>query len=206
MKYGRSSVFTKYYPQKIQQTDNIIILTHSTVLNLETNSTGQNVTNINVGSIAGNRFRIRAKIYILAAGGIENARLLLLSNTCNSSGLGNQNDVLGRFFMDRPQIDLGLFIPFSRQLLNQTKLYDIHTVYGSPILGSIGLKTQLLSQQKLPNHEIQLYPTYHGDLARAKISFEKIKSSLIQGKLPDEFTHHLDDFVCGYRYFTDAFF
>ena len=45
------------------------------------------------------RFTIRARIYVLAIGGIENARLLLLSAKDDGIGIGNQHDLVGRFFM-----------------------------------------------------------------------------------------------------------
>jgi hypothetical protein len=37
---------------------------------------------------------------VLATGGIENARVLLLSNKSAPTGLGNQNDLVGRFFQE----------------------------------------------------------------------------------------------------------
>ena len=46
------------------------------------------------------RHTVKAKHYIIAAGGIENPRLLLLSNRHQKNGLGNDNDLVGRFFMD----------------------------------------------------------------------------------------------------------
>ncbi len=204
--YGHSSIFTHYYPQKIQYASNIKTLIYSTVFNIATNDTGKTVTNLDVGSIKGNKFKVWAKIFILAAGGIENARLLLMSNNHNASGLGNQNDTVGRFFMDHPQIDLGLFVPFSRQFFNRTQLYDIHGVNGSSILGAISLKKQLLVKQKLPNHGIHFYPTYHGCLAQAKKSFETIENNLTQGKIPDKFSHHLHNIIWGHKYFVDVIF
>jgi len=204
--YGHSSTFTHYYPQKIQDADNITTLIHTTALNIETDNSGKNVTSLDVGSIKGNKFKVLAKIFILAAGGIENARLLLMSNDSNASGLGNQHDVVGRYFMDHPQIDLGLFIPFSRQFLNRTQLYDIHSVNGSSILGAISLKPKLLVKQKLPNHGIHLYPTYHGHLAQAKQSFKTIKNSLLQGKIPHKIRHHFSKILCGHKYFNDVIF
>ena len=39
---------------------------------------------------------------VLAAGGMENARLLLASNDVMQTGIGNQNDLVGRFFGDHP--------------------------------------------------------------------------------------------------------
>ena len=51
---------------------------------------------------AGKRFTVKPRITVLAAGGMENARLLLVSNDVMKSGVGNQNDLVGRFFADNP--------------------------------------------------------------------------------------------------------
>jgi choline dehydrogenase-like flavoprotein len=39
---------------------------------------------------------------VLACGGMENARLLLASDDVMKAGIGNQNDLVGRFFADTP--------------------------------------------------------------------------------------------------------
>ena len=44
---------------------------------------------------------------MLAAGGIENPRLLLLSDSVQRGGLGNDRDQVGRYFMDHPHIGQG---------------------------------------------------------------------------------------------------
>jgi hypothetical protein len=49
-------------------------------------------------------FHIQARFFVLACGGIENARLLLVSNSVLKNGIGNQNDLVGRFFMEHPHI------------------------------------------------------------------------------------------------------
>ncbi|MEM6614118.1 MAG: GMC family oxidoreductase [Cyanobacteria bacterium P01_C01_bin.72] len=208
--FARSSIFTSYYPQKIQRADNIRILINSTVLRVKTSAMAHNmsshVTNLDVASSKGSKFAISAKMFILAAGGIENARLLLLSNEHSPSGLGNQHDLVGRFFMDHPRFNLGLFIPFSRQFFNRSQLYDIHRVNGSCILGAIGLKTELLIKEKLPNHGIHFYPTYHGHLAQAKVSWETIKNYLSQAKIPHKTAHHIHNIIRGHKYVTDVIY
>ncbi|MEL6494229.1 MAG: GMC oxidoreductase [Cyanobacteria bacterium J06623_7] len=205
--YGDSAIFTHHYPREIYHADNITTLFYATVTQLETNSHGQRVNRLTLKSTAGNKFYLTAKKIILATGGIENARLLLLSNQQQQSGLGNQHDLVGRFFMDHPQIDLGLFVPFSRQFLNRTRLYDIHTDnHQISLLGAISLKTELIIQKQLPNHAIHLYPTYHGSLAAAKNSFEAIKDSLIEAKMPDRPFEHFSKMIYGHQYFQDALF
>ncbi|MEA3523260.1 MAG: hypothetical protein U9R50_09810 [Campylobacterota bacterium] len=55
-------------------------------------------------------FNARAKITILATGGLENPRLLLSFNKQCKNGIGNNNDLVGRFFCEHPHFELGDFI------------------------------------------------------------------------------------------------
>jgi len=52
----------------------------------------------------------RADHYVLALGGIENARMLLNSNKQIEAGLGNTNDLVGRYFMEHLHHDVGYYI------------------------------------------------------------------------------------------------
>src|SRR5262245_50534834 len=75
------------------------------VRRLETNGTGTSVTKVHAQRIdrsgpqpkPGAAFTVEAERFVLAAGGIEGPRLLLLSG-----GLGNRSDTLGRYFMIHP--------------------------------------------------------------------------------------------------------
>ena len=43
---------------------------------------------------------MRARAFVLCAGGIETARLLLANNRQHPNGIGNEHDIVGRFFQD----------------------------------------------------------------------------------------------------------
>ncbi len=60
------------------------------------------VAAMNEAGGAGRRFTIRPRFTVLACGAVENARLLLASNDVMKPGIGNQNDMVGRFFADHP--------------------------------------------------------------------------------------------------------
>jgi choline dehydrogenase-like flavoprotein len=51
--------------------------------------------------------RVRARVFVLAAGAVENARLLLLSASAEfPTGLANRSGLVGRRFMSHPSIDV----------------------------------------------------------------------------------------------------
>jgi len=68
------------------------IVTHATVTAIVRSGSG--IERVEARSLGAARLTVRAKAFVLAAGGIENPRLLL------ASGLGN--DQVGRYFMEHP--------------------------------------------------------------------------------------------------------
>ncbi len=94
--------FGETYGPAIKTATNVRACFHANVLNIEVGDTPSEVSRLRIATLTGSRFWIRAKRYILATGGIENARLLLVSNERETAGLGNQADLVGRFFMDHP--------------------------------------------------------------------------------------------------------
>src|SRR3984893_17363426 len=76
---------------------NVRVLLNATVTRIDTDEVGVSFRGLEVSTIDGVRSSVRAKAAVLAASGIENPRLLLVSNGVHSNGLGNQNDTVGRF-------------------------------------------------------------------------------------------------------------
>lgn len=77
-------------------------LTHATATELELGADGSRVESVVVKSLAGRATRITADAFVLAAGGIENPRLLLASRAVARQGVGNDFDQVGRYFMEHP--------------------------------------------------------------------------------------------------------
>jgi choline dehydrogenase-like flavoprotein len=82
---------------------------------------------------AGTHFTVKPRITILACGGMENARLLLASNEVMAGGIGNQNDLVGRFFADNPiPRDVATLVSFAGPLASYYG--DNLALTGGPIL------------------------------------------------------------------------
>jgi choline dehydrogenase-like flavoprotein len=99
--------FGEVFRERLTAAKPIETLLHANVLSLMADADARTVERVAVGCLDGNRFFVRARVFILATGAIENARLLLLSDGVQTAGLGNGNDLVGRFFMGHPQFDDG---------------------------------------------------------------------------------------------------
>jgi len=100
------------YGDELDRAKNIKVILYSDVSEIiMADSAANNVVNVLVKSIAGNRFYVGAKYFVVACGGIENARLLLMSNRQRSSGIGNHSDLVGRFFQEHLWYSSGYILP-----------------------------------------------------------------------------------------------
>lgn len=78
------------------------IVLHATVTEIRASASAKGIESVEAVSLNGAKLSVRAKAYVLAAGGIENPRLLLASRSVMPMGLGNANDQVGRYFMEHP--------------------------------------------------------------------------------------------------------
>ena len=109
--FSRRLRFGQVYRQDLQTAQHVHVYLHANLLNIHTNRDGSVVDNVEIRSLDGKSGKVKAKTFVLATGAIENARLLLLSNRVEPMGIGNRFDVVGRFFMEHPEIDCGLVLP-----------------------------------------------------------------------------------------------
>lgn len=113
--YQRSAPlrFGSAYRGELEAARNVTVHLHANVVEIEVNESGSQVLGLKVAHFGGRSARVRAGQYVLASGGIENARLLLASDARNERGLGNGRDLVGRYFMEHPS-----WIP-ARVVLNE---------------------------------------------------------------------------------------
>jgi choline dehydrogenase-like flavoprotein len=81
---------------------NIDLVLNAAAVHIDLHSAGAGVTGLHVRAAGDRRGHVRARAFVLCGGGIENARLLLVSDKAQPNGIGNANDLVGRFFQDHP--------------------------------------------------------------------------------------------------------
>ncbi len=129
--------FGPVYQSALEQAANVTVLLHANVLEIRADDTGARVTGVRATTLAGPPFDIAAKIVVLATGGLENARILLLSNSVQKSGLGNAHDLVGRYFMDHPWMTGAGFAAFAKPLPDMRLYFDNTACLGTLIFGAI---------------------------------------------------------------------
>ena len=102
--------FGRRWRQELARAPRVRVILHSNLLEIVTDVNARVVTGLRVGTLRGTRFSVVARSYILAAGGVENARLLLLSHGGPRAGLGNDHDLVGRYFMEHVHFPSGALV------------------------------------------------------------------------------------------------
>jgi choline dehydrogenase-like flavoprotein len=131
---------------------NVTLVTNATVLRINAVESGAAVKSVEFAAVGGRRWSLPASTIVICAGGIENARLLLSSNDVVAPGLGNKNDLVGRFLMDHPRGPVARFhINQGRAVLNRLGPYKSRAAganlyqFGVRLSPSIQRSEQLLN-------------------------------------------------------------
>jgi choline dehydrogenase-like flavoprotein len=140
--------FGTAYKPELDKAPYVTVYLNANALGFDTNEASSEVQELRVATLSGTRFRMRARIYVLAAGGIENARLLLLSGK-SDKGLGNERDLVGRFFMVHLTYSGGA-IAVSDPYMNVNFANSL-AAQPHDFFSYIGLSDETMRAMKLPN-------------------------------------------------------
>jgi choline dehydrogenase-like flavoprotein len=91
--------FARRYGSQLRRARLVRVLVGGHATHIQLKTSGRSVDHIKASAWPGHEFSVRARAYVLAAGGIENPRLLLCSNDVHAKGIGNTRDLVGRFYM-----------------------------------------------------------------------------------------------------------
>lgn len=103
--------FARVHAQALAAAPNITVVLGAHVTELLPAPGGASVGELVVRSLSGATVRVTAENYVLAAGAIQTARLLLASTRFGGRGPGNLGGQVGRWLLDEPRTRLGRFFP-----------------------------------------------------------------------------------------------
>lgn len=149
--FGSPAIFLDRYRRELVSSERITVILRAVALELRMDPLSRVITSIEAGTPGGPKIQVRARAFVLSAGGLENARILLLQDALQPGGLGNQHDMVGRCFMDHPSITLGTLTPFSGACFSQAGFYDQHDVDGQSVMGILRIRPEVMRREKMLN-------------------------------------------------------
>jgi choline dehydrogenase-like flavoprotein len=182
--------FGKEYSENLKRAQRVRVFLYANVVNIETDRHARTVSRVKVVTLSGRTMYVSAKQFVLATGGIENPRLLLASNKVQTAGLGNGNDLVGRFFMDHPRLLSGN-IRFKKEW-SRNKLHDIKYHYqnatvaahGTHIASQFSLVPEVLKQERLLNAQVWFSSVFPGEGSEGAQALFRYKQALLHKEQP----------------------
>ena len=162
-KYSPPTKFAKKYRSTIVKAKNIHLYTYANAVNISSNDKINKINKITIKNYTGKVHTVKAKYYILACGAIQNSRLLLASNKKAIKGLGNQNDLVGRFFMEHIEFPSGQ-LWFSED--QNMELYVKNEITNTK--AELGIRETIQKKNKILNGTVSFAPLANSLLVKSK--------------------------------------
>jgi choline dehydrogenase-like flavoprotein len=145
--------------------DNLLLLTDTVVTSIQTGADGR-AARAHVRAHSGEPHTLAARVFILAAGGIETARILLNSATQDDTVLGHGRQNVGRYFSTHPKADIAT-LHLSRREPTSHPLYRDESAGDGRRRAGIGFSALAQERHRLLNHYVQFSPVSEFRASRA---------------------------------------
>lgn len=126
--------FAEAYGDDLRRSRGVRVVLHANAVGLAAARDASRIERVRVATLSGRRFDVRARSVVLAAGGVENARLMLVSNDVRPRGIGNDRDLVGRYFSDHPHGVVAL-IAYPERL--DLGFFNYRRIRGTGLLGAL---------------------------------------------------------------------
>jgi choline dehydrogenase-like flavoprotein len=152
--------FGREYRPILAQAPNVQVLFHGRVIEIEEDPISPVIRHFRFATPTGKTHTISAKYFVLACGGLENPRLLLVSKRKMTAGIGNQRDQVGRYYMQHPRGLHGVAVLNHESL--RAPLYTSSDDLGGDlrISGGISFSEGFQRRHGMLNHCIMFRPIF----------------------------------------------
>lgn len=179
------------YRPELDSASHLRVFLFANVVDIETCPEARKVEAVRVRTLSGRRMSVSARKFVLATGGIENARLMLACNRRASPGLGNAHDLVGRYFMDHPRITWGCVE--LNPAYRRNKFYDFRYHYHNPavsahgtcVAGQFAPTKQAQQDEELLNSSVWLHSELPGELTGSGQALTNAKAWLLRKDKPE---------------------
>ncbi|MEO8540698.1 MAG: GMC family oxidoreductase [bacterium] len=176
----------------------VTLIHHANVTALEESETPGVLTSARIAIPSGGGFRVRARQFVLAGGGIENARLLLASSFARPGQHANPKDQVGRYYLEHPHVETGELraIDYNSPTL---AFYRRHRTRDTQVLGMFRISEDVQRREGLLNAVCELQPRGPEFSSPAVRSFSELRYGLRHWSRPNGVLAHSRNVLLGPR-------
>lgn len=135
----------------LTKAENVHLYLGASVTAFDLDATGTRIREISFRSLSGEASTVSANTFVLAAGGIENARLLLANR------VSGESDLTGRCFMEHPHVAIGC-VRLPGKALWSRFLERMHPDLGHTAMFALAVPAETQRRLGLLNGAVQLWP------------------------------------------------
>jgi choline dehydrogenase-like flavoprotein len=180
--------FGEVYREQLLAIPNLKICLNSKVVGFRLRPGEAALHGVEAKTLAGNTFVVQARCFVLAGGGIENPRMLLLAQRPEDGAPFRQSELVGRFFMEHMHFALGSLVlgdpAFSARFYTQA----LSAPDGGQVNLHLGLRAEVEEREQIANALAQFHTHAPGPGER---SLQHIRDALLMGHYPENLGRHL---------------
>lgn len=182
--------FGQEFKDEISSSSNIDALTSCNLQGFQFD--GTRIEKADFTNYSGLKVTIRAKHFVLACGGIENSRILLIENEKFGNKLGNSNGLVGRYWAEHNTFTIGDFLLFEDDAFITKALVAPSGTESRRIF--VGPSKHFLEREKVLNCGLRLIPLYKRTGAKKHLANILCRNPNLSNMLLERFGKRL---VCG---------
>lgn len=164
--------FGDKYRSKIVDAKNVYLYAYANVTDIRANENVSRVDEVTVKNFAGKTHKVKAKCFVLACSAIQTARILLAANKQCPDGLGNDNDLVGRYYSDH------LDVRFAELWLKDASELKLYARHGRSARAELAIMPNIQAEHRILNGNISFWP-----LGTEHIGYLKRTSDLLKNRL-----------------------
>jgi choline dehydrogenase-like flavoprotein len=188
------TAFTRYHDTFATLPD-VTVIHHATAVDVVSSGEPPEVERVVVATGPDARWSVTARRYVLACGGLENPRLMLVSTGQQARGLGNGEDLVGRHFMEHLVARIGHVRPADPGLVDRLGLYDSHPEGSIFVQAAVAPTAATLRAERLPNMAFFLVPRTDAFTAEGVRSLKALSTSVYRRPYVGSTAGHLRNVV-----------
>lgn len=191
--------FAEKFGDTVRVEPKIACWLHANLIDVTLGADGTSVVSATVSTLEGKTATVKAKTFVIACGGVENARLLLNFRKQRPAGIGNEHGLVGRYYTDHMTIDTSLLV--LNEDVDASVYYGDITIDGARLSMGLKVSPELVKREGLNNNSAFLVPQFESDVYSDDfrnygwIAFSTMLKTFSRGHVPDRLSERYCDVV-----------